>query len=74
MITPFDFLFFMFLIFKEVKLSSEHQVTVSAAQSDPHGVEIQPVDPSYSGREVHVEKAKPSKNKAQKANVIIEDL
>lgn len=34
--------------------SERHQVTVDAHQDDPHGPEISPVDPTYSGQEIPV--------------------
>jgi hypothetical protein len=46
--------------FTEVQLSSEHSTTLSAGQTLPNGPEMTPVDPSYSGKEVIVEKTKGS--------------
>lgn len=50
----------------EVQLSPEHSTTLSAGQSLPNGPEMAPVDPSYSGQDVVVEKTKASGCKSSK--------
>ena len=54
----------------EVKLTSDHQVTVEAGNHLPHGTEIEPVDPTYSGREIPVEISRHSKDKGCRTDLI----
>lgn len=42
----------------EVKLRAEHQETIAAGQSLPHGPELETIDPSYVGRSVIINKTK----------------
>jgi hypothetical protein len=41
-----------------VSMKPEHHVTVESEQDNPHGPELSPVDPSYIGKHVTVEKTK----------------
>jgi hypothetical protein len=39
-------------------MKPEHHITVESEQDNPHGPELSPVDPSYIGKHVTVEKTK----------------
>lgn len=43
-----------------MNFKEEHHVTMEAGQENPHGPEITPIDPSYLGRNVTVNKTKAS--------------
>ncbi len=43
-----------------VSLKEEHQVTVQAGQDLPHGPELAPIDPSFIGKHVQVNRSKGS--------------
>lgn len=45
-----------------MKFKPEHQVAIQAGQDLPHGPEITPIDRSYVGEEVIIEKYKPDES------------
>ena len=48
-------------ILTDVSFTEEHHTTIAAGQSSPHGPELEPIDPSYVGRDVVVNKVKGNK-------------
>lgn len=51
-------LFTCYLLFLAVKLQPEHHVTIEHGQDNPNGPELEPVDQSYIGRNVVINKSK----------------
>ena len=43
-------------------LKEEHKVTLEAGQDLPHGPELAPIDPSFIGKHVEINKVKGSGN------------
>ena len=57
-----------------VKLRSEHLVTIESEQDNPNGPALEPIDPSYIGKDVNLHKsASLSLEERQKAKKLLED-
>ena len=58
----------------DVKLRSEHLITIESEQDNPSGPSLEPIDPSYVGKDVNLHKsASLSLEERQKAKRLLED-
>jgi len=53
-------------------LRSEHLVAIEAEQENPHGPELEPIDPSFVGREVKINTTISTKEKQIEAKRMLD--